>query len=133
MFRHIVVAAAIAAIGLTATPAAAKTLNCTTVDFFSFDREDRQSAVKNMRKKYEITRSEKKINIKMTSPDYEPRDTEYYLVNDGLLGYLGIRSTAIGSETVVLGKRPSKGESHIDATIAVQGTFFVNTWRLHCK
>ena len=85
----------------------------------------------NLEKTFLITILDDQIIAAHSSNSYEPSQDSYTIVNRGLLGINSVTLSSVGLGTLSIENAGYKDE--VDATVTVQGTFFVNVWKLRCK
>ncbi len=114
---------------------AAETYSCTVEKFISTD-EDAEFARKNARKTFTLVIEGDTITARVKSKDFRDHENIYEIARRDMLFTAAIGpEPASGLDTLVLPARPAgkiASNGHFNATVALQGEFFLNTWLLNC-
>jgi len=85
----------------------------------------------NLRKTFLITILDNQIIASQSSSAFEPSQDSYTIVARNLLGIHSVNLSAVGLGTLSI--ENSQHRNDVQATVTIQGTFFVNVWNLKCK
>ena len=123
---------ALALMLLPALAAAEEIHDCVVADFLTSDRNDGAFAEMNRQKIFTLTRTGTQIDVAFDAPDGRRIAQTYGVVFEDDMTVFAIRPQLMNLDSLVLPANPERRGPRFNATISLQGEFFVNAWILAC-
>ena len=134
MTRFLITSALIGAL-MTTTAAARERYQCIVQDFIGFG-DDAAFKAANKRKTFDLTIDKDEIIALSKSRDFDDSEKHYRIHERDLLDTIALGKEVIsGLDSLVLPSNPEDRidrKGHFNATIALQSSFYLNTWLLRC-
>lgn len=121
---------------VSAVPAAAQSFDCTVQDFVTFSKSDTAFVQQNLEKRYRLTVGEEIVTLEMFSKHFTDAKTLYRITQRRISNLTATDDNAArhGAITLPLSPRARIGRNgYFNATVSVSGSFYSNTWLLHCR
>jgi len=123
----------LAALALLPVLASAQTVHdCTTTDFLTADRDDAAFTEMNLQKTFTLTVDQGSVTVAFDVPDGRRITHDYAIVSRDEMTIIAVRPQMMNMDSLVLPAHPERRGPRFNATISLQGEFFVNAWILDC-
>ena len=105
--------------------------DCIVEDFRTADNNDEDFRQANLDKKFELIISDKDVIVKSMSSTFSDSERRYLITDRKFIEVTAIGESIVNTDIIVFSEDRVSG-GFFNATITIQGSFFVNSWILGC-